>query len=69
MLTKSRISLLAALAAVLSTGCEKAMHDMYDQRKYGPLEPSDLFPEGVSIRRDKDEGGAGGSVLSERSKF
>jgi mono/diheme cytochrome c family protein len=50
MLTKSRISLLAVLATVFSSGCEKAMHDMYDQRKYGPLEPSDLFPDGRSSR-------------------
>lgn len=31
-------------------GCEGAMHDMYDQSRYDPLEPSELFPDGQSSR-------------------
>jgi mono/diheme cytochrome c family protein len=31
-------------------GCEQAMHDMYAQPKYKPLEPSPLFADGNSAR-------------------
>ncbi|SEI68519.1 c-type cytochrome [Frateuria terrea] len=42
------IVLVAALFAL--TGCEQAMHDMYAQPKYKPLEPSPLFADGTSAR-------------------
>ncbi len=41
------VSLLAALAL---GGCERAMHDMYDQPRYKPLAPSSLFADGNSAR-------------------
>jgi cytochrome c553 len=50
MLLKLGISLGVVLVTVLLSGCEKAMHDMYDQRKYKPLAASDLFPDGQSAR-------------------
>ena len=42
MLLKLGISLGVVLVTVLLLGCEKAMHDMYDQRKYKPLAASDV---------------------------
>ncbi len=40
-----------ALFAVLAlTGCERAMHDMYQQPKDKPLAPSPLFANGNSAR-------------------
>jgi cytochrome c553 len=50
MLLKLGISLPVVLVTVLLSGCEKAMHDMYDQRKYKPLAASDLFSDGQSAR-------------------
>ena len=50
MLLKLGISLGVVLVTVLLSGCEKAMHDMYDQRKYKPLAASDLFSDGQSAR-------------------
>ena len=50
MLLKLGISLGVVLVTVLLLGCEKAMHDMYDQRKYKPLAASDLFSDGQSAR-------------------
>src|ERR671924_458489 len=50
MLLKLGISLGVVLVTVLLSGCEKAMHDMYDQRKYRPLAASDLFSDGQSAR-------------------
>jgi mono/diheme cytochrome c family protein len=41
--------ILGLLVMVLA-GCEKAMHDMYDQPKYKPLAPSTLFADGSSAR-------------------
>jgi len=38
------------LATVLLSGCEQAMHDMYAQPKYEPLQPSPLFADGNSAR-------------------
>lgn len=38
------------LSAAVLTGCERGMHDMYDQPRYGPLEPSSLFADGDSSR-------------------
>lgn len=40
----------AALAALLLTGCEKAMQDMYRQPRYDALEPGPAFPDGRSAR-------------------
>lgn len=38
------------LAGSLLSACEGLMHDMYEQPKYRPLEPSALFPDGRSAR-------------------
>ncbi|MEI7035327.1 cytochrome c [Fulvimonas yonginensis] len=43
-----RLALLAVLLAL--AGCEQAMHDMYGQPKYKPLQPSPLFADGNSAR-------------------
>ena len=40
--------LLAALLAL--AGCERAMHDMYQQPKDGPGAPNPLFADGSSRR-------------------
>jgi mono/diheme cytochrome c family protein len=37
-------------AACALGGCERGMHDMYDQPKYKPLTPSKLFDDGNSSR-------------------
>ena len=42
---------LCAMALVLS-GCEKAMQDMYNQPKYKPLAASTLWRDGTSARPD-----------------
>lgn len=39
------------IATVLLGGCERSMHDMYDQAKYKTLAPSPLFDDGRSERR------------------
>ncbi len=45
------LPLLAGGLCLLSlTGCEKAMRNMYEQPKYGPLTPSSLWPDGQSAR-------------------
>ena len=41
-------SLLAA--ALLLAGCEKGMHDMYDQPRYDTYAPSALWRDGGSAR-------------------
>lgn len=38
------------LLLFLLSGCERAMHDMYDQRKYKPLAASEMFADGQSSR-------------------
>jgi mono/diheme cytochrome c family protein len=44
--------LACLLLAVLALGgCERGMHDMYQQPKYKPLAPSPLFANGNSARR------------------
>jgi mono/diheme cytochrome c family protein len=43
------VATLAAAAALLS-GCEKGMHDMYQQPRYDPLAPSSLWSDGGSAR-------------------
>jgi hypothetical protein len=30
------------------TGCERGLHEMYDQPKYKPLTPTELFRDGNS---------------------
>jgi mono/diheme cytochrome c family protein len=46
----------AAMAALMFAfmvglgGCERALHEMYDQPKYQPLTPSPLFADGNSAR-------------------
>jgi mono/diheme cytochrome c family protein len=39
-----------AVAAYLLCGCERGMHDMYEQPKLKPLTPSKLFDDGNSSR-------------------
>ncbi|MGN6313423.1 MAG: c-type cytochrome [Rhodanobacteraceae bacterium] len=46
---KARITLLVWVALALS-GCERGMHEMYDQPKYKPLVPSPLFANGNASR-------------------
>ena len=42
--------LLCALATFALAGCERGMHEMYDQPKYKPLTPSPLWADGNSSR-------------------
>lgn len=44
-----RLALLLSFAAALG-GCERGMHEMYDQAKYKPLTPTTLFADGNSSR-------------------
>ncbi|HEV2704132.1 MAG TPA: cytochrome c [Steroidobacteraceae bacterium] len=46
---KARAVLLAVWALMLA-GCERGLHEMYDQPKYTPLTPTQLFPDGNSAR-------------------
>lgn len=46
----ARVLVLLAFAAVPLGGCERGLHEMYDQPRYGPLAPSPLFPDGNSAR-------------------
>ncbi len=41
---------LIAGAALALTGCERGLHQMYDQPKYKPLTPTELFADGNSSR-------------------
>ena len=43
------IVLLCALACLIS-GCERAMHDMYDQPRYRRMQPASGFEDGASVR-------------------
>ncbi|MGN6729114.1 MAG: c-type cytochrome [Rhodanobacteraceae bacterium] len=47
---KVRIAVLACAVLAL-TGCERGMHEMYNQPKYKPLTPSPLFADGNASRR------------------
>lgn len=38
------------LLSALIGGCEQAMQDMYEQPRYAPLAPSELFPDRMSAR-------------------
>lgn len=42
--------LMGGLCLLLLPGCEKAMRNMYEQPKYGPLVESTLWPDGQSAR-------------------
>ena len=42
--------LASGLAALALAGCERGLHQMYDQPKHKPLTPSGLFPNGNSSR-------------------
>jgi mono/diheme cytochrome c family protein len=41
---------LALLAALALTGCEREMRNMYEQPRYDPGEPSSLWPDGKAMR-------------------
>ncbi|HEY6453499.1 MAG TPA: cytochrome c [Steroidobacteraceae bacterium] len=41
---------LGLVPALLLGGCERGMHEMYDQAKYKPLTATSLFPDGNSSR-------------------
>jgi mono/diheme cytochrome c family protein len=43
------VALLVSCSGVLG-GCERGMHEMYDQAKYKPLAPTTLFADGNSSR-------------------
>ena len=45
---------LTALLVLTLAGCERGMHEMYQQPKYKPLTPSPLFPDGNSSRPQVD---------------
>jgi len=42
--------LAALLPAVALSACEKTVHDMYEQPRYQPLQPSALFADGRSAQ-------------------
>ena len=42
--------LLIGCLALSLAGCERGMHEMYDQPKYKPLTPTELFADGNSSR-------------------
>lgn len=46
---RAPLALLLSLTGALS-GCERSVHDMYDQPKYLPLTPTQLFADGNSSR-------------------
>lgn len=39
---------------LICSGCEKGMHDMYDQARYKPLAPSTMFEDGGASRPPVD---------------
>jgi mono/diheme cytochrome c family protein len=41
---------LACVGAFALLGCERGLHEMYDQAKFKPLTPTTLFPDGNSSR-------------------
>jgi len=45
-----RIGLLASCTALALAGCERLMHDMYEQPRYDPGEASPLFADGKAQR-------------------
>lgn len=55
---------LALVLALLLTGCEKGMHDMYDQPRYDTYAPSKLWPDGGAARLP-----VAGTVIAARGGF
>lgn len=50
---RPRAALRATLGCIVTLalfGCERGLHQMYDQPKYKPLTPTTLFPDGNSSR-------------------
>jgi mono/diheme cytochrome c family protein len=45
-----RLLCVPALCLAALSGCEKGLHEMYDQAKYKPLTPTQLFDDGNSSR-------------------
>ena len=45
-----RSAVLLVCIAFILCGCERGLHEMYDQPKYKPLTPTALFPDGNSSR-------------------
>lgn len=45
-----RWSCVPVLCLAALSGCEKGLHEMYDQAKYKPLTPTQLFDDGNSSR-------------------
>jgi mono/diheme cytochrome c family protein len=45
-----RARILIACLAFSLAGCERGLHEMYDQPKYKPLTPTELFADGNSSR-------------------
>ena len=43
-------ALVVSWVVMASAGCERAMHDMYDQPRYDAYQPSGLFDDGSSAR-------------------
>ncbi len=41
---------LVLILSALLAGCERGLHEMYDQPRYAPLTPSSLFADGNSSR-------------------
>ncbi|HEY1899316.1 MAG TPA: cytochrome c [Steroidobacteraceae bacterium] len=50
LLTAPLFALTVALTSALA-GCERGLHEMYDQPKYKPLTPTPLFADGNSSRQ------------------
>lgn len=48
-MTVRALLLITSVACGLA-GCERGLHEMYDQPKYKPLTPTTLFPDGNSSR-------------------
>ena len=61
--------LVAALFAPSLTGCERGMHEMYEQPKYKPLKPGALFADGNSSRPQVPgtQGRSGGALAGASS--
>lgn len=49
--TRTGLLMLGLLAMLCLSACERGVHDMYDQPRYKPLQPSPLFEDGNSSQR------------------
>lgn len=47
---KARAAIALIACSVLAAGCERRMHDMYDQPRFDPSEGSSLWPDGRADR-------------------